>query len=320
MLCRLFGFTRQGLWKQSQIHYADEIENTAIINTVKEIRKDMPRLGVRKLQLLLSKRGHGISRDKLFDVLRDSGMLVKRSHTRVITTYSRHWMKKWPNLIKDVVPSRPDEIWVSDITYIEIWNGKEKQFMYLSLITDACTHEIVGYALHHSLDTEGPLRALRMALSSRGAKSLKGLIHHSDRGCQYCCYEYVNELRRHGILISMTDNGDPYENAIAERMNGILKTEWLYHVRLSSSKEAREYIDRIIHLYNHVRPHESIGNLTPVAARTASEPLKKLWKNYWRIRSNQQQSVGEESPPGELPAADPSCNCRKSYTPAVVLA
>ena len=106
MLCRLFGFTRQGLWKQSQIHYADEIENTAIINTVKEIRKDMPRLGVRKLQLLLSKRGHGISRDKLFDVLRDSGMLVKRSHTRVITTYSRHWMKKWPNLIKDVVPSR----------------------------------------------------------------------------------------------------------------------------------------------------------------------------------------------------------------------
>ena len=290
-----------------------------MLNEVKEIRRDMPRLGVRKLQVLLSERGHYMSRDKLFDILRDSGLLVKRSHSRIITTYSRHWMKKWPNLIKDIIPSRPCEVWVSDITYIEINDGNGKSFMYLSLITDAYTHEIVGYALHHSLDTEGPLKALRMALSSFPVSSLKGMIHHSDRGCQYCCQDYVRVLQEHGILISMTDNGDPYENAIAERVNGILKTEWLYHMTLNTAQQACETIDRIIYLYNNVRPHQSIGYMTPTEARGSSGELNKLWKNYWKIRHDQQQPVGEESPLGELPAADLSCSCRKSYNPAAVL-
>lgn len=290
-----------------------------MLNEVKEIRRDMPRLGVRKLQVLLSERGHYMSRDKLFDILRDSGLLVKRSHSRIITTYSRHWMKKWPNLIKDIIPSRPCEVWVSDITYIEINDGNGKSFMYLSLITDAYTHEIVGYALHRSLDTEGPLKALRMALSSFQISSLKGMIHHSDRGCQYCCQDYVRVLQEHGILISMTDNGDPYENAIAERVNGILKTEWLYHMTLNTAQQACETIDRIIYLYNNVRPHQSIGYMTPTEARGSSGELNKLWKNYWKIRHDQQQPVGEESPLGELPAADLSCSCRKSYTPAAVL-
>ena len=229
----------------------------------------MPRLGVRKLRVILADGGHEVSRDKLFDILRDSGMLVRRSHTRIITTYSRHWMKKWKNLIKDVIPERPDQIWVSDITYVEVMSGDRKTFMYLSLITDAYTHEIMGYALHDTLDTEGPLRALAMAIASRPAESLRGLIHHSDRGCQYCCQEYVRRLQSRGILISMTDNVDPYENAVAERVNGILKTEWLYHMRLSSPKQARETIDRIIHLYNTVRPHQSVGNLTPAAVRNS---------------------------------------------------
>ena len=228
-------------------------------------------------------------------------------------------MKKWPNLIKDTIPSRPCEVWVSDITYIEIKDDTGKSFMYLSLITDAYSHEIVGYALHHSLDTEGPLRALRMALASFPQSSLKGMIHHSDRGCQYCCQDYVRVLQEHGILISMTDNGDPYENAIAERVNGILKTEWLYHMTLKTPKQACESIDRIVYLYNNVRPHQSIGYMTPAEARGSSGELNKLWKNYWKIRNDQQQPVGEESPLGELPAADLSCSCRKSYTPAAVL-
>ena len=263
------------------------------------LREDMPRLGVRKLQVLLAERGHSIGRDRLFSILGSSGMLVKRSHTRIITTYSRHWMKKWPNLIKDVEPSRPDQVWVSDITYIEIVIHERKVFMYLSLITDAFTHEIVGYALHDTLDTEGPLKALAMALSSRSRAALKGLVHHSDRGCQYCCQDYVNRLQEHGILISMTDKGDPYENAIAERVNGILKTEWLYHMTLSSKEHARTVIDRIVYLYNNVRPHQSVGNMTPAMAREASSPPNKLWKNYWRLR---QQPAGEESPSVELPA------------------
>ena len=278
------------------------MDNTAIVNEVKMIRRDMPRLGVRKLRVILADGGHEVSRDKLFDILRDSGMLVRGSHTRIITTYSRHWMKKWKNLIKDVIPERPDQIWVSDITYVEVMSGDRKTFMYLSLITDAYTHEIMGYALHDTLDTEGPLRALAMAIASRPAESLRGLIHHSDRGCQYCCQEYVRRLQSRGILISMTDNGDPYENAVAERVNGILKTEWLYHMRLSSPKQARETIDRIIHLYNTVRPHQSVGNLTPAAVRNSSSPVRRLWKNYWQIKRMGQQPAGEESPSGELPA------------------
>lgn len=280
----------------------EEIDNTAIIGEVRLIRQDLPRLGVRKLQLLLAERGHSVSRDKLFALLRTSGMLVKRTHTRIITTNSRHWMKKWPNLIKGREPTRADEIWVSDITYVEMaGNGEKKSFLYLSLITDAYTHEIVGYALHESLDTEGPLRALRMALSKTDVRMFKGLVHHSDRGCQYCCRDYVRVLQGYGISISMTDNGDPYENAIAERVNGILKTEWLYGMKLSSVTQAREAVDKIVRLYNTVRPHESIGNLTPSAARISEEPLRKLWKNYWREK-NRQQQAGEEGPSAEPPA------------------
>ena len=259
------------------------------------IREDMPRLGVRKLVVMLQDNGHDISRDRLFNILRDSGMLVKRRRNQVITTYSRHWMKKWSNLIRNVEPSRPDEIWVSDITYIEIVQGTSKSFLYLSLITDAFTHEIVGYAIHDTLNTTGPLRALNMALSNYPEGALKGLIHHSDRGCQYCSQEYIAKLQQHGILISMTEKGDPYENAVAERVNGILKTEWLYYMTLESYSQARTAIDRIVYLYNNVRPHESIGNITPAAARHSTKPLKRLWKNYWQLR---QQAAGEESPSG----------------------
>lgn len=295
-LCGLFGLTRQGLWKQRRSTYSEEIDNTAVISEVRLIRKDMPRLGARKLQIKLAEKGHDIGRDRLFDLLRESGLLVKRRRYRVTTTYSRHWMRKWPNLIRGTVPSRPDEVWVSDITYIEIARGAGRTFMYLSLITDAYTHEIVGHALHDTLDTAGPLKALGMALAKYPVGALRGLVHHSDRGCQYCRQEYVGTLRQHGILISMTDKGDPYENAVAERVNGILKTEWLYHMTLTSQAMARDAVDRVVHLYNNERPHESIGNMTPAAVRTASRQPKRLWKNYWRLR--QQAAAGEDDEPG----------------------
>ena len=302
-LCGLFGFTRQGYWKQHQVQLREEIDTTAMLNEVREIREDMPRCGVRKLQVLLEERGHKIGRDRLFNLLRSCGMLVVRKRHRVITTYSRHWMKKYSNLIKGIPIVRPNQAWVSDITYVEIYEDGERSFMYLSLITDAYTHEIVGYALHDSLDTEGPLRALRMAIANYGFCGLKGLIHHSDRGCQYCCQDYVNVLRQHGIEISMTDNGDPYENAIAERANGILKTEWLYHVRLSSRAMAVGFITKIIRIYNDERPHMSIGMMTPAKARLQSGELKKCWKNYWALNHPRQQAAGEEGPCPEPTAA-----------------
>ena len=302
-MCELFGYTRQGHWRHLKEHYRDEIDATALLGEVREIRKEMPRCGARKIQVLLEDRGHRIGRDHLFALLRTSGMLVHRKHYRVVTTYSRHWMKKYANLVKDIVPDHPNHIWVSDITYIEVVESGSRYFLYLSLVTDAFTHEIVGYALHDTLDTDGPLKALRMALAEYGGYGLKGLIHHSDRGCQYCCQDYVNELKAYGIQISMTDNGDPYENAIAERVNGILKTEWLYHTKLTSRRIANETVRRIVRLYNNERPHLSIGMRTPAQARAEAGPFNKLWKNYWALKHNtRQQPTSEEGRP-EPPAA-----------------
>ena len=198
---------------------------------------------------------------------------------------------------------RPNQVWVSDITYVEICENAERFFAYLSLVTDAYTHEIVGWALHDTLDTEGPLRALKMAIANYGGYGLNGLIHHSDRGCQYCSQDYVNVLKQYNIRISMTDKGDPYENAIAERVNGILKTEWLYQLRLTSLKTARETIEDIVRVYNEQRPHLSVGMLTPMQARLQSGVMKKLWKNYWAIRNGRQQPAGEEGPCPEPTAA-----------------
>ena len=302
-MCELFGYTRQGYWKQRQEHYREEIDTTALINEVREVRADMPSCGARKLQVILESKGHMIGRDRLFELLRSEGMLVVRRHTRIITTYSRHWMKKCANLIKGMKIDHPNQVWVSDITYVEIYENGVRSFAYLSLITDAYTHEIVGWALHDTLDTEGPLRALKMAIANYGVYGLNGLIHHSDRGCQYCSQEYVNMLKQYCIQISMTDKGDPYENAIAERVNGILKTEWLYQMRLTSLGMANETIKDIVVIYNEKRPHMSVGMMTPIQARLQAGETKKLWKNYWALKQNRQQPAGEEGPCPEPPAA-----------------
>jgi len=301
-LCELFGYTRQGYWKQGQERYREEIDTTAMINEVRAIRSEMPSCGVRKLQVILEERGHQVGRDRLFGMLRSEGMLVVRRHTRIVTTYSRHWMKKYSNLIKGVRIIRPNQVWVSDITYVEINDVGMRSFAYLSLITDAYTHEIVGWALHENLDTQGPLRALKMAIANYGGYGLDGLIHHSDRGCQYCSQDYVNELKQYKIQISMTDKGDPYENAIAERVNGIIKTEWLYQIRLTSVVMARSTIGEIVHTYNEKRPHLSVGLLTPMQARLQGGEQKKLWKNYWALKQNRQQPAIEEDHSTEHPA------------------
>ena len=281
-LCELFGFTRQTLNYHSRAVQLRAMEEEAIVNEVRYLRGILPRCGGRKLYVLLQRQGYEIGRDRLFEVLRRNGLLVPRRHYRIVTTYTYSWMRKYPNLIKDLVINRPDQAWVSDITYIQVKEPSGPKTMYLSLVTDAFTHEIVGHALHDTLDTEGPLRALQMALNGRDESSIHGLIHHSDRGCQYCSAEYVGVLKAHGIDISMTSKGDPYENAIAERLNGILKTEWLYNETLTSVDMAQKRIDDIVFAYNNVRPHMSIGNLTPVEARSrAAELPKKLWKNYW---------------------------------------
>ena len=175
------------------------------------------------------------------------------------------------------MPSRPNEIWVSDITYVETEEG----VCYLSLITDAYSHMIVGWAVGPTLETAYPLEALRMALSTIDDETAAMLIHHSDRGCQYYSQAYVQELKRHNISISMTQSGDPLENAVAERANGILKTEWLYKMTIPTREICKQELERIILFYNTERPHMSIGMQTPSVAHMQTGEQKRCWKNPW---------------------------------------
>ena len=199
---------------------------------------------------------------------------------RMITTRSTHWLRKWPNLIKAMAISKPGQVWVSDITYFK--TGKEG-YVYITLITDAYSHKIMGHHLSTDLETASCIQALHMAVHNEG-KVTKGLIHHSDRGVQYCSNAYVELLQEHGIAISMTENGDPLENAIAERINGILKQEYLDQWNLTTMAETVVALDRAVLLYNSDRPHNSIANHTPDEAHKGPGGLTRLWKNYYPQR------------------------------------
>ena len=278
ILCKLFGKSRQAYYELSSSRGNRLMEEAIIIKQVEEIRLQMPRIGTRKLLGLLNEplSHHSISigRDKLFNLLMQHGMLVKNRRRRAVTTNSRHKYRKYPNLIRNIVPQRPEQLWVSDITYIRVGLG----FSYLSLITDAYSKKIVGYHLNSNLGEEGPLTALKMAIAGRQQRT--PLMHHSDRGFQYCCYCYIEQLNRHKILISMTEKGDPYENAIAERVNGILKVEFGLKDTFKSHAEAQARVATAIAVYNDKRPHLSCNYLTPEQAHQSVGVLEKKWKNY----------------------------------------
>jgi len=250
-----------------------------------KIRQKQKRIGGRKLLSMISPSipsGEEIGRDAFFDILRRYGMLVRKRRTRAFTTNSYHRFHKYPNLIKDFVPERSHHLWVSDITYIKTTQG----FVYLFLITDAYSRKIVGWQLGENMESQNALKALYMAISQLPAE-VKEIIHHSDRGMQYCCDKYVKCLKKHSIKISMTENSDPYENAMAERVNGILKTEWLYDMTLKNHKEANNAVNGIIKIYNCDRPHSSIEMLTPNQAHQMTGVLKRLWKTYRRKKLNE---------------------------------
>lgn len=263
-------------------------EERFVLFLVNQIRHRHSRLGVRKLHYLLKERLEcthiKIGRDKLFSIMRKNQMLVRKKIRQTKTTNSRHWYKKYPNLIGRLDVIRPNQVWVSDITYLM----QAKGFMYLSLVTDAYSRKIVGYNLAHTLEAIHSVKALQMALSNN--ENREGLIHHSDRGIQYCSYEYVKLLRTNNIEISMTQKGDPLENAIAERVNGILKQEYLEDKITSSQSQ----IEQIIHLYNSERPHLSCQMLTPEQAHQGNGILEKKWKNYYNPQKvNRIEDVSE---------------------------
>ena len=262
--------------------FAEDAIEPLIVEKAREYRKNNPGLGCAKLYVIIKslfeETGCMPGRDAFIELLRKNGLMVQiKRRKRYRTTDSTHNYFKYPNLITDVVPHRPNEIWVSDITYVETEEG----VCYLSLITDAYSHKIVGWSVGPTLETLYPLQALKMALSSLRAEESQFLIHHSDRGCQYCSTAYVNELKKFKVNISMTQSGDPLENAIAERANGILKTEWLYKMKIATREECSSVLERIINFYNNERPHMSIGMQTPEMAHTQLGEQRKCWKNYY---------------------------------------
>jgi transposase InsO family protein len=278
-LCTLLGYTRQAFYGYKQHCIQEVFEVEIIIQEVLKHRILQPRIGARKLMVIMEDfiREHQISlgRDGLFDLLREHQLLIRKRRKRAQTTFSKHWYKKYKNLIHSFEPLAPNLLWVSDITYIVIEQG----FAYLSLITDAYSRKVVGFYLSQTLEATGCIRALQMAL--KGCANTTNLIHHSDRGVQYCSHEYVKLLEGRRIQISMTENGDPLENAIAERVNGILKDELLQQ-QYSSFEQAQKSVAAAISVYNTLRPHSSCDMLTPQVAHTKEGVLKKHWKNYYK--------------------------------------
>lgn len=278
-MSRLFGKTRHAYYDHLWRTQNDTLKDDLVLQLVYEIRQSLPRVGTRKLHYMinqkLSEHKLDAGRDYLFDLLGRYKLLIRNRRRKAITTDSRHWMRKYSNLILDLEILRPDQLWVSDITYIRLING----FAYLSLITDAYSHKIVGYNLRKDLAAEGCLTALEMALMNRNLPD-QPLIHHSDRGSQYCCKEYVDMLSSNNTAISMTNNGDPYENAIAERLNGIIKSEFSLYSSQFSFEETNSLVEKSINAYNNIRPHSSCDYLTPEQAHQKSGPLKKRWKKY----------------------------------------
>jgi putative transposase len=279
-LCELFGKTRGALYQYAERLQAEEFNDDIILQHIHLLRTSMPRLGTRKLHYLLAPllKEHGIEigRDYLFNLLDEYKLLIRRRKRKVITTNSRHWMHKYSNLVKELQILRPEQLWVSDITYIRLTN----QWGYLSLITDAYSRAIVGFCFRTDMSAQGCVEALQMALNNRSYS--EQLIHHSDRGSQYCCSAYVALLRNHQIAISMTENGDPYENALAERVNGIIKSEFNLYQSRQGFDATHQLISNTIKIYNEQRPHGSCNFLTPQQAHQQEGLMKKRWKTYPR--------------------------------------
>jgi transposase InsO family protein len=284
-LCPLLGYSRQAFYQHKRVIEKEILQYDLVIQQVLLIRERQKKIGTRKLLTVLGPffKQHGISigRDALFNLLAENNLLIrKRSRKVPRTTFSDHWMRKYPNLIEGMLVHAPNVLWVSDITYVTLKDG----FGYLSLVTDAYSRKIVGYCLSRTLAAEGCVKALKMALRQLPTGSL--LTHHSDRGCQYCSTEYVEQLTAKNIAISMTQNSDPRENAIAERVNGIIKLEFLETDNCSFS-ETNNQVKQAIFIYNNERLHSSIEMQTPNQAHSMNGPLKRHWKSYYSSKNKE---------------------------------
>lgn len=277
--------TKQAFYKyvdHSMDHYARE---RFVLEFVKCVRAKDPGLGGEKLWLMyrneFGQSDASVGRDCFCGILSKYNLTVRKRFRTPRTTDSSHHLPRYPDLTRTLLPDHPDQLWVSDITYIPLWLTQDSYtFCYLSLVTDAYTREIIGYCVGDSLGSCYTVEALEMALGRIASREIKGLIHHSDRGVQYASADYIALLRHNGILPSMTEDGDPKDNAIAERVNGIIKNELLYGMRFSSIEEVRKAVATAVHFYNNERPHMSLNMLTPAQAGQMEGSIKKRWISY----------------------------------------
>jgi putative transposase len=263
------GISRQAYYKRKRVYEARVQHDQIVLDFVLEKRRLQPRLGTRKLHHLLrieAGTALAVGRDRLFSILREARELVPRKRAYHKTTHSHHRFRRHPNLLKEgpaqIIATGPEQVWVADITYLPT----QERVVYLSLITDAFSRKIVGHHVHESLHTESVIKALKNAVSER--KTAQQLVHHSDRGAQYCSDLYQRLHMKHGITCSMTDGYDCYQNAMAERVNGILKMEFLLH-RPKDLAQARKMVDESVGIYNKERPHLALKYKTPDAVHRA---------------------------------------------------
>jgi len=284
-MCLVFGHSKQAYYKQLRLNANTAVKEETIVGLIKNKRQIWKRGSGRNLHQCLQKefKAHDIKmgRDKFFDVLRNNHLLIKSKRCRTKTTCSYHHFNRYNNLIENAVPTRANEVWVSDITYL--WLKPQDRFCYLSVITDLYSRKIVGHCVHDSLSVKGCIDALKQALNNRKDKA-QPLIHHSDRGVQYCCHAYVSLLQKQQIQISMTQTGDPLENAVAERIHKTIKEEFTNdrQINFSNIDEAKVEIKKFIEFYNKQRPHRSVQWLTPNAAHQCTGALRRIWKTYRR--------------------------------------
>jgi transposase InsO family protein len=284
--CKLLGVSTQAYYKHGDTDLRKLAEEAFCVEYVKRIRQKDRGIGGGKLWQMYRKEFgdvHSVGYNRFYDIIEKYNLKVRKRKRRAKTTDSDHDLPLYPNLVKELIPLRPNQLWVSDITYMVIYlNAQtgEYDFCYLSLVTDYYTKEIIGWCVGETLEAKFAIEALEMALGRLGGRRDVDLIHHSDRGVQYASYAYTDILRKHNIKISMTECGDPKDNAVAERVNGIVKNELLQGMSFFSIQEVRKALKAAIDFYNNERPHMSLDWRTPAEAALCTGELKKKWTSY----------------------------------------
>ena len=284
--CKLLGVSTQAYYKHGDTDLRKLAEEAFCVEYVKRIRQKDRGIGGGKLWQMYRKEFgdvHSVGYNRFYDIIEKYNLKVRKRKRRAKTTDSDHDLPLYPNLVKELIPLRPNQLWVSDITYMVIYlNAQtgEYDFCYLSLVTDYYTKEIIGWCVGETLEAKFAIEALEMALGRLGGRRDVDLIHHSDRGVQYASSAYTDILRKHNIKISMTECGDPKDNAVAERVNGIVKNELLQGMSFFSIQEVRKALKAAIDFYNNERPHMSLDWRTPAEAALCTGELKKKWTSY----------------------------------------